>query len=110
MSMAMACLEEMDRINVLEHVNRLGNVLADGLRSTAEDAGFSAIVSGPAAIPFLTFAGDPDMYLNQAFCARMARNRRVGYPSESSTATPRPSTSATAVLVRSWKGLTKLFT
>lgn len=73
MSMAMACLEEMDRLDVLSHVNSLGTVLKDGLRASAEDAGFAVTVSGTPAIPFLTFDDDPDLYLNQAFCARMAR-------------------------------------
>ena len=73
MSMAMACLQEMDRLDVLSHVNSLGTVLGEGLRASAEDAGFAVTVSGPPAIPFLTFDDDPDLYLNQAFCARMAR-------------------------------------
>lgn len=73
MSMAMACLDEMDRLNVLDHVNAMGTLLRTGLVDAAKDAGFAATVSGPSAIPFLTFNDDPDLFLNQAFCARMAR-------------------------------------
>lgn len=73
MSMAMTCLEEMDRLDLLSHVKSLGNMLGEGLRASAKDAGFPVTVSGPPAIPFLTFDEDPDLFLNQAFCARMAR-------------------------------------
>ena len=73
MVMAMACLGEMDRLDVLSHISAMGTLLGDGLVAAGREAGFEVRVSGPAAIPFVTFAGDPDLYLNQAFCARMAR-------------------------------------
>ena len=73
MSMAMACLDEMDRLGVLEHVQFMGRMLGEGLSSLATEAGFRATVSGPPAIPFMTFDDDPDFYLNQAFCAMMTR-------------------------------------
>ncbi|MEE8442106.1 MAG: aminotransferase class III-fold pyridoxal phosphate-dependent enzyme [Spirochaetia bacterium] len=73
MSMAMACLREMDRLDLLSHVKSLGTMLGEGLRAIAKDAGFIVTVSGPPAIPFLTFDADPDLFLNQAFAARMAR-------------------------------------
>ena len=69
----MACLDEMDRLDVLSHVNNLGTMLGNGLGAGAKDAGFSVTVSGTPAIPFLTFDDDPDLFLNQVFCARMAR-------------------------------------
>jgi len=72
MSMAMACLEEMDRLDVLSHVT-LGTMLGEGLVASARDAGLAVTVSGMPAIPFQTFDDDPDLYLNQTFCARMAR-------------------------------------
>ncbi len=73
MSMAMACLDEMDKHDVLGHVQTMGSLLGDGLRSIAKEAGFAVTVSGPPAIPFMTFDDDPDLYLNQAFCANMTR-------------------------------------
>jgi glutamate-1-semialdehyde 2,1-aminomutase len=73
MSMAMACLDEMDRNNVLEHVQKMGLLLGDGLTMLAKEAGFAVTVSGPPAIPFMTFDDDPDLFTGQAFCARMAR-------------------------------------
>jgi glutamate-1-semialdehyde 2,1-aminomutase len=48
-------------------------LLKTGLEAAGRDAGFSPRVSGPAAIPFLTFDEDPDLYLNQRFGAAMAR-------------------------------------
>ena len=73
MVMAMACLAEMDRLDVLSHVSAMGRLLAAGLVAAGREYGFDPRISGPSSIPFLTFADDPDLYLNQAFCARMAR-------------------------------------
>ena len=73
MAMAAACLAEMDRLDVLSHVNRMGDLLAGGLREAAAEHGFGVTISGPPAIPFLTFDQDPDLYMNQAFCAGMSR-------------------------------------
>ncbi|MFW5688945.1 MAG: aminotransferase class III-fold pyridoxal phosphate-dependent enzyme, partial [Spirochaetota bacterium] len=72
MVMASVCMREIERTGALEHMNAMGKLLADGLTSAGADHGFSVEISGPPAIPALTFAGDPDLYLNQAFCARMA--------------------------------------
>ncbi|TVQ28382.1 MAG: glutamate-1-semialdehyde 2,1-aminomutase, partial [Spirochaetaceae bacterium] len=40
----------------------------------ASESGFSITMSGPPSIPFMTFDDDPDLTLNQAFCALMARS------------------------------------
>lgn len=73
MAMAAACLAEMDRLQVLAHLNEMGALLGEGLVEAGREFGFSPIISGPPAIPFMTFEDDPDLYLNQAFCAHMAR-------------------------------------
>jgi glutamate-1-semialdehyde 2,1-aminomutase len=69
---AMATLDEMERMGGTERLARLGRMLKEGLESLGREAGFSARVSGPFAIPYLTFDEDPNLFLNQKFCAAMA--------------------------------------
>lgn len=69
---AMATLDEIERLGGVERLEKLGLMLKEGLESLGRTAGFGAKVSGPPAIPFLTFDEDPDLYLNQKFCAAMA--------------------------------------
>lgn len=69
---AMATLDEMERLGGVQRLEKLGLMLKEGLESLGRAAGFGARVSGPLAIPFLTFDEDPDLYLNQKFCAAMA--------------------------------------
>ena len=70
---AVETLKEMERLNYLEHINRMGIRLREGLEALGREFGYSMKVSGPPAIPFLNFTEDPDMYLNQIFCASMTR-------------------------------------
>ena len=69
---AMAALDEMERMGGVPRLEKLGSILKEGLESLGAAAGFGARVSGPLAIPYLTFDEDPDLYLNQRFCAAMA--------------------------------------
>ncbi|MHB0855374.1 MAG: aminotransferase class III-fold pyridoxal phosphate-dependent enzyme [Rectinema subterraneum] len=69
---AMATLDEMERLGGTERLAQLGRMLKEGLESLGREAGFSARISGPLAIPYLTFDEDPDLFLNQRFCAAMA--------------------------------------
>lgn len=73
MAASLACLEEMERLGGVERLEALGTRLARGLEEGGRAEGFGAKVSGPPAIPFLTFDEDPDLYLNQRFGAAMAR-------------------------------------
>lgn len=69
---ALATLDEMERMGGTARLAALGQMLKEGLESLGLEAGFRARVSGPLAIPYLTFDEDPDLYLNQRFCAAMA--------------------------------------
>ena len=73
MTMAVRTLEEMDRVDVIAHTRRVGELLCAGLTAAASESGFSITMSGPPSMPFMTFDEDPDLTLNQAFCALMAR-------------------------------------
>jgi glutamate-1-semialdehyde 2,1-aminomutase len=62
----------MERLGGIPRLETLGQMLKEGLESLGKSAGFGARVSGPSAIPYLTFDEDPDLFLNQAFCAAIA--------------------------------------
>ena len=70
---AMKCLDEMERLPVIEHVSEMGTLLANGLTESAKEFGFTVDVTGPPGVPFMTFRDDPDLFSNQIFCAAMAR-------------------------------------
>lgn len=69
---AMATLDEMERLGGIPRLETLGLMLKEGLESLGNAAGFGARVTGPLASPYLTFDEDPDLFLNQEFCAAMA--------------------------------------
>ena len=69
---ALACLDEMEQLDVISHVNAMGRRLKEGLVSAGADAGYRVRCTGPNAIPFMTFEDDPDMWHNQEFSACMA--------------------------------------
>ena len=73
MAASLACLDEMERLGGIPRLELLGDLLKRGLEEAGAAQGFGARVSGPPAIPFLTFDEDPDLYLNQRFGAAMAR-------------------------------------
>ena len=70
---SLTTLRIMQEVNIIEHLNRIGGMLKDGLESLAFDAGLKAEITGAPAIPFLTFADDPDLYINQIFCSEMTK-------------------------------------
>jgi glutamate-1-semialdehyde 2,1-aminomutase len=80
MTAAMATLDELERLGGPARLAALGSLLKDGLEEAGRSAGFGARVSGPPAIPFLTFDEDPDLYLNQRFGAAMARRGVFVHP------------------------------
>ncbi|RKX89278.1 MAG: hypothetical protein DRP70_04270 [Spirochaetes bacterium] len=69
---ALASLNEMEKPDVVSHINAMGLRLEDGLKSAAADAGYNVSLTGPDAIPFMMFSDDPDLWQNQEFSARMA--------------------------------------
>jgi len=69
---ALAALDEMEKLDVVSHVNAMGKRLKEGLTAAAADNGYTVSCTGPDAIPFMTFADDKDLWHNQEFSARMA--------------------------------------
>jgi len=70
---SLKCLDIMAREPVLEHINRLGKALAEGLIEAGSRHGYEILMTGPPSIPFMRFKKDPDLYLNQQFCGEMTR-------------------------------------
>jgi glutamate-1-semialdehyde 2,1-aminomutase len=77
---ALAALAEMDRIGAIDYMNSVGRRLASGLSSVGAEAGFRVSLSGPPAIPFMMFDDDPDLWLNQRFCAEMTKRGAYLHP------------------------------
>ena len=69
---ALASLNEMEKPDVVSHINAMGLRLEVGLKSAAADAGYNVSLTGPDAILFMMFSDDPDLWQNQEFSARMA--------------------------------------
>jgi len=70
---SLKCLDIMEREPVLDHINKLGDQLAKGLIETGKKYDFDIKVTGPPAIPYMRFAEDPNLFLNQRFCGEMTK-------------------------------------
>ena len=69
MAAALACLNELEGSGGIEHMNRIGQLLRDGLDRQARAHRLEIRQSGPAAIPFLTFAADEGKFArSRVFC------------------------------------------
>jgi len=55
---ALATIEEIERSGAIERMARAGRRLCDGLVERATAAGFEVTISGPPALPFLSFRDD----------------------------------------------------
>lgn len=71
---ALATLEVLETTDGIARIERAGRRFTDGLRAQAEHAGLRVTVSGPPAIPFLTFAGDTKFRMSRAFAGACADN------------------------------------
>lgn len=69
---ALATLDVLEKTNGIARIERAGKRFTDGLRAQAERAGLSVTVSGPPAIPFMTFANDPKFRMSRAFAGACA--------------------------------------
>jgi len=70
---AMATMDEMERLGGVPRLEVLGGLFKESIEAAGREQGYGARITGPAAIPFLTFDEDPNLYLNQRFGAAMAR-------------------------------------
>jgi glutamate-1-semialdehyde 2,1-aminomutase len=68
---AQATLKILDETAAIDHMAHLGQRLGTGLRRLAEGHGLPVTVSGPPALPYMTFDGDRDLDLMRLFCREM---------------------------------------
>lgn len=73
MAAALACLQELRRLDGPRRLAEYGKSLTDGLAAVAAAHGVCLTVTGPPQIPYLRFAGDENMMLFQRFCAECTR-------------------------------------
>jgi glutamate-1-semialdehyde 2,1-aminomutase len=69
---ALATLQVLDETDAIAHMVWLGERLRTGLRQLGVAHGLPVTVSGPPALPYMTFDGDgEELHLMQAFCREM---------------------------------------
>jgi glutamate-1-semialdehyde 2,1-aminomutase len=76
MSAALATIRILERDDIPGHLRDIGQSLCAGLRERAANHGLRVRVSGPAALPFMTFADETNLHRSQHF-AQEAMNRGV---------------------------------
>lgn len=74
MAAALATLQQLESLDAIAFMERIGRRLCDGLQQRATAAGLAVTLSGPAAIPFMTFAADQGSFVrSRSFAAAWAR-------------------------------------
>lgn len=68
---ALVTLRVLEESEAIAHMARLGTRLKEGLEQLGATHGYRVTVSGPPALPYLTFDDDPDLYHTQVFCREM---------------------------------------
>jgi glutamate-1-semialdehyde 2,1-aminomutase len=72
MAAALACLKELEASGGIEHMRRVGTVLCRGLEEQGRGHGLPVNVTGPPAIPFMSFREDEGFARNRIFGAACA--------------------------------------
>ncbi|MBN1119484.1 MAG: aminotransferase class III-fold pyridoxal phosphate-dependent enzyme [Anaerolineae bacterium] len=65
---ALTTLRILEETDAIPEIARMGTRLKEGLESLGKSHGYNVTVSGPAAIPYLSFDDHPDLYHMQTFC------------------------------------------
>ena len=73
MAAALACLEELVRLDAPRVMQEYGRKLIDGMTRIAADHGLHLKVSGVPSMPFLRLTDDESTMLHQRFCATCTR-------------------------------------
>jgi glutamate-1-semialdehyde 2,1-aminomutase len=80
MAAALACLRVLEREKAIPHMLKMGQLLLDGLQSRAAQNGLQVRTSGPASLPFVTFANERNLFRQQRFCAEAVRHGVFFHP------------------------------
>jgi len=73
MAAAVATIGALREENAIAAMERAGTALGTGIRAQAAERGLEVRYTGPAAMPYLTFAGDRDHSLASTFAAAAVR-------------------------------------
>jgi glutamate-1-semialdehyde 2,1-aminomutase len=73
MAAAIATINILREEGGIEQMRAMGQRLRDGLDQQARSLGIAINQTGPPAIPFLTFGGDPGFERSRLFCGEAAR-------------------------------------
>ena len=77
---ALACIDEIKASGAIEHIQKMGTLLMDGLKDAANAEGVQVNLTGPPAMPYMTFANDPLFETNRFFCGQAARRGIFFHP------------------------------
>lgn len=80
MAASLATLKELENKNAVAKIEHAGGLLTKGLESIAARYGLEVKLSGPPALPYMTFTRDPHLFAMQKFCAEMARRGSLLHP------------------------------
>jgi len=73
MAAAIATITALGEENAVEAMSRTGSALREGILAQARSWDLRVRYTGPAVMPYLTFAGDPDYELANVFAAQALR-------------------------------------
>ncbi|MGI9274397.1 MAG: aminotransferase class III-fold pyridoxal phosphate-dependent enzyme [Endozoicomonas sp.] len=76
----LATLKEIIRINLPEQLERVGNILRQGLDELAGKYGYKLRQTGPVAIPQILFEKDPTRKKGNFFCAELLKQGVYMHP------------------------------
>ncbi len=77
---ALACIDEIKASGAIEKIEKMGTLLMSGLKDAADAEGVEVRLTGPPAMPFMTFADDPLFETNRFFCGQAARRGIFFHP------------------------------
>ena len=77
---SLACIDEIRASGAIEHIKAMGTLLMQGLADAAGAEGIKVCVTGPPAMPYMTFADDPLFETNRFFCGQAARRGIFFHP------------------------------
>ncbi|MBN1532261.1 MAG: aminotransferase class III-fold pyridoxal phosphate-dependent enzyme [Spirochaetes bacterium] len=77
---AMATIDEIQASGAIEKIDTLGTRLMKGMEKAAAENGVKVTLSGPPAMPYMTFADDPNLGTNRFFCGEASRRGIFFHP------------------------------
>ena len=77
---ALATLETIESTDAIARIHHIGRLLVDGLADQAKHHGMAMLAPGPAAMPVIRFADDPDRTLTRRWCGLVTAGGAYAHP------------------------------